>query len=219
VALLEALGHELVEGGPELDAQDFNRSFLTMVAAELAADLAYVTKLFGRRPGRSELEPATRALGLLGGAISARDFATALRSLESAGRVVGAFFENVDLLLTPTLASPPPRIGELAPSRLETRLLRVLGAFGSGRLVRLAGLLDKAAAEAFDFTPWTPIYNATGQPAMSVPLHWNAAGLPIGVHFVAGFGDEATLLRVASQLESARPWFDRLPSLARSVRA
>jgi len=80
--------------------------------------------------------------------------------------------------------------------------------------VRWAGLLDEAASDAFDFTPWTPVFNATGQPAMSVPLWWNGAGLPIGVHLVAGFGREAVLLRLAAQLEEARPWFDRLPAMA-----
>jgi amidase len=124
----------------------------------------------------------------------------------------------VDILLTPTLATPPPRIGELAPSRAETALLRIVGVFGSGRLVKAAGLLEQAAEDAFDFTPWTPVYNVTGQPAMSVPLHWDAGGLPIGVHFVGRFGDEATLLSLAGQIERARPWFDRLPALARSLR-
>jgi len=215
VALLTDLGHELVERHPEVEAAPFSRSFLTMVAAELAADLDYVARLLGRRLGRRDLEPANWALALLGGSVSAAEYATALRVLESTGRRVGAFFEGIDLHLTPTLATPPPRIGELEPSRLEMTLLRVLGFFGSGRLVRLAGLLDEAAADAFDFTPWTPLYNATGQPAMSLPLHWNAAGLPIGVHVVAPFGDEATLLRLAGQLERARPWLDRLPALAR----
>jgi amidase len=79
----------------------------------------------------------------------------------------------------------------------------------------MAGLLDEAAESAFDFTPWTPIYNATGQPAMSVPLHSSSAGLPVGVHFVARFADEAKLLRLAGQLERATPWFDRMPALAR----
>jgi amidase len=67
--------------------------------------------------------------------------------------------------------------------------------------------------------PWTPVSNATGQPAMSVPLHWNADGLPIGVHVVGRFGDEATLFRLASQLERARPWLVRLPELASSTAA
>ena len=186
-----------------------------MVASELAADFEYTRTLLGRPLRRTDVEPATWALSLLGDALSAAEYATALRTLESMGRTVGAFFERFDALLTPTLAYPPPRIGELGPSRAQKRLLRALGAFGSGRLVRAAGLLEKAAADAFQFTPWTPVYNATGQPAMSVPLHWNAAGLPIGVHFVGRFGDEATLFRLASQLERAQPWFDRLPPLAR----
>jgi amidase len=214
-ALLRELGHDVAERTPRVDGPAFSRAFLTMVSAELAADLDFVAGLIGRRPGRRDLEPTTWALALLGRAISAHEYATALRTLEMTGRTVGAFFAGVDLLLTPTLASPPPRIGELQPSRMESALLRILGVFGSGRLVRLAGLLDEAAAGAFDFTPWTPIYNATGQPAMSVPLHWSAAGLPVGVHFVARFSDEATLLRLAGQLERAAPWFDRLPALAR----
>ena len=215
VDLLADLGHELVEAGPVVDGAAFSRAFVTMVAAELAADLDYVADIVGRRPGRRDLEPTTWALALVGRSVSAAEYATALRVMERAGRSIGAFFEEVDLLLTPTLASPPPRIGEMQPSALETTVLRLLGLFGSGRLVRAAGLLDEAAASAFELTPWTPLYNATGQPAMSVPLHWNAAGLPVGVHFVAPFADEARLLRLAGQLERARPWLQRLPALAR----
>lgn len=216
VELLTGLGHELTEAGPEVDGTAFSRAFLTMVATELAADLDYVGGLIGRRPGRRDLEPTNWALALAGRATPAPEYATALRVMERTGRAIGAFFEDVDLLLTPTLASPPPRIGELEPTGLQEVLLRMLGLFGSGRLVRLAGLLEEAASTAFDWTPWTPLYNATGQPAMSVPLQWNAAGLPVGVHLVARFGDEATLLRLAGQLERAKPWFDRLPALARN---
>ncbi len=118
------------------------------------------------------------------------------------------------MLLTPTLAAPPVKIGALAPSRSEEALLRLLGAFGSGRLIRAAGLLEQAAEHAFDFTPWTPVFNVTGHPAMSVPLFWNDAGLPVGTHFVGRFGAEDTLFRLAGQLEEARPWFRRLPPLA-----
>jgi amidase len=215
VALLTELGHDLIEGGPELDGPAFSRAFLTMVASELAADLEYVGGILGRRPSRRDLEPLTWALALVGRATSGSDYATALRTMERAGREIGAFFAGIDLLLSPTLASLPPRIGELQPTALETLLLRTLGLLGSGRVLRAAGLLDEAAATAFELTPWTPLYNATGQPAMSVPLHWSAAGLPVGVHFAARFGDEATLLRLAGQLERAKPWIERLPRLAR----
>jgi amidase len=217
VALLESLGHELVEARPEMNGAEFARSFMMMIAAELAADLDDAGRLLGRRPRRSELEATTWALALLGRSVSGAEYAGALRRMEEAGRILGAFFDRHDVLLTPTLAAPPPRIGELAPTATQLRLLRLLGLFGSGRLIETAGLLDRMAAEAFEWTPWTPIFNATGQPAMSVPLHWNAAGLPIGTHFVGRFGDEATLFRLAAQLETARPWLDRSPDLARSV--
>lgn len=217
VGLLGELGHELVEAGPAIDGEAFARSFLTIISGELSADLADAKNLLGRAPRRKELEPTTWALGLLGKALSAEEYTQALRHLEIIGRDVGKFFTQYDVLLTPTLAQPPVPIGSLGPTKREDALLRCLGMFGSGRLVKAAGLLEEAAKSALDFTPWTAIYNATGQPAMSVPLHWSADGLPIGVHFVGHFGHEGTLLRLASQLEQARPWFDRLPPIARSL--
>jgi amidase len=215
VALLTSLGHRVEEASPDIDGAEFTRSFLVMVASELAADLAQAARVVGRTPRRADFEPATWALALLGRGLSAERYASALRTMESAGRTLGAFFADFDVLLTPTLAAPPPRIGELAPTSTEMSLLRVLGMFGSGRLIERLGLLDQLAGEAFEWLPWTPVFNATGQPATSVPLHWNAAGLPIGTHFVGRFGDEATLLRLAAQLEEARPWFGRRPDLAR----
>jgi amidase len=214
--LLTAFGHDLVEAHPTVDGESFARAFLTMVSAELAADLADAEARLGRKARRIDLEPATWALALLAEAISAKEFAGALRTLERVGRDVGRFFEEYDVLLTPSLAFAPPEIGALAPSRSEDRLLRLLGSFGSGRLIKAAGLLDEAAKSAFEFTPWTPVYNVTGQPAMSVPLEWSESGLPIGVHFVGRFGREDTLFRLAGQLERSRPWFDRLPPIART---
>jgi amidase len=212
--LLEELGHELVEAEIPVDGPLFARRFLAVVAGELGADVREASALVGRRPRRGELEPATLALSLLADALSANEYATALRGLELMGREVGAFFADYDILLTPTLASPPPRIGSLAPTPAERVQLKILGLFGSGRLVKAAGLIDEVAKNALDFIPFTPIFNATGHPAMSVPLSWNDAGLPVGVHFVAHFGREDILFRLAGQLERARPWFDRVPELA-----
>ncbi len=201
-----------------MDGRIFARRFLTIVAGELGADVAEATELVGRRPRRSELEPATMALALLADALSANEYATALRGLELMGREVGAFFADYDVILTPTLASPPPRIGSQGLTPAERVQLRILGLFGSGRLVKAAGLIDEAARNALDFIPFTPIFNSTGHPAMSVPLSWNGEGLPVGVHFVGHFAREDVLLRLAAQLERARPWFDRLPQMAREVR-
>lgn len=217
VALLEELGHEVVEAGPMIDGDAFARSLLTIVAGELSADLVELQGLLGRGPRRDELEPTTFALALVGTALTAEQMSSSLRHLERVGRDVGAFFTKHDILLTPTLARPPVRIGSMGPTRWERTQLKLLGLIGSGRRVRSAGLIDKAAEGALEFTPWTAISNATGQPAMSLPLFWSADDLPIGVHLSARFGREDTLLRLASQLERARPWFDRLAPLARSL--
>lgn len=214
VRLLEELGHELVEDHVPVDGPTFSKKFLTLVSGELGSDLEEAAEQVGRPPRRSELEPATWALALLSDALSAREFAEALRWVEVMGRDVGRFFEGYDLILTPTLSTPPPPIGTIGTSRSEEIQLRVLGMIGSGRLVKAAGLIDQAAKTALDFIPWTPVYNVTGQPAMSVPLFWNDAGLPVGVHFVGRFAREDVLFRLAGQLERARPWFDRLPELA-----
>jgi amidase len=215
VTLLEQLGHELTHADLPVDGPRFARDFLTVVAGELGADVSEAVEMVGRRPRTGDLEPATRALALLADALSANEFATALRGLELMGRSIGAFFDGYDAILTPTLSQPPPPLGTIGPSSAERAQLRVLGMFGSGRLVKAAGLIDEAARSALDFTPFTAIFNATGHPAMSVPLGSSAEGLPIGIHIVGHFGREDVLFRLAGQLERARPWFDRLPALAR----
>jgi amidase len=118
----------------------------------------------------------------------------------------------VDVLLTPTLTAPPFEIGALQPPPHEMVALKALGRLRAGNVLRLGGALDKAARRVFDWIACPPLFNVTGQPAMSVPLAWNAVGLPIGMHFAGRFGDEATLFRLASQLEEAKPWFGRRPS-------
>ena len=210
VTLLEGLGHEVAEAAPRVDGPAFARSFLHMMVGEVGADFAELHSRLGRKPRRGELEPLTWALGLLSRALSARELADSLRVLEGSGSIVARFFEDWDVLVTPTVAAPPPKLGGFPPSRVEQVQLRLVGLIGSGRLIKLAGMIDRMGETAFDFTPWTPVFNVGGQPAMSVPLHWNAEVLPIGVHFVARVGEEATLLRLAGQLERAQPWFDRM---------
>jgi amidase len=217
--LLESLGHTVVEASPPLDRDEFLHAFLLMVCAQSAADLIDSEAVTGRRASPANVEIATWALALLGRSYSAGEMAHARRRLERVGRAVGRWFDGYefDVLLTPTLTTPPFVIGALQPPGHERVALKALGALRAGNVLRLGGALDKAAKRVFDWIACPPLFNVTGQPAMSIPLAWNAAGLPIGMHFAGRFGDEATLFRLAGQLEAARPWFGRRPPLTAAV--
>jgi amidase len=198
--VLESLGHEVFESAPPVERDEFNRAFLIMICGEINADLRYAEKLVGKIPAQSDVEVTTWALNLLGTTITAGEFVSAENFLRREGRKVGQFFETIDVLLTPTLSQPPVRTGELQPPPGEKRTLKLLGRMNAGRTLKKLGVLEKAAGQIFDFIPYTPLFNVTGQPAMSLPLHWNADNLPIGVQIVGKYADEATLFNLASQL-------------------
>ena len=214
--LLESLGHTVVEATPPLDRDTFLHSFLLMVCAQSAADLIDAEAATGKRASPANVEIATWSLALLGRSYTAADMAHAGRTLQRSARAVGRWFDGYefDVLLTPTLTTPPFVIGALQPPAHEMMAMKALGRLRAGGVLRAAGALQKAAKRVFDWIACPPVFNVTGQPAMSVPLAWTAAGLPIGMHFAARFGDEATLFRLAGQLEQARPWFNRRPPLA-----
>jgi hypothetical protein len=145
----------------------------------------YWVRKQGRLPGPDELEPYTRAYWQAGRRVSAASYLLALDDLRAFSRSVARFFTAVDIWLTPTLSEPPVPLGELTSSAAEPW---------------------RPAERMSRFVAYPAIVaNITGAPAMSVPLHWNAAGLPIGVHFLGRFGDDATLFWLAAQLEQARP--------------
>jgi amidase len=211
VRLLGELGHEMVEAAPRVDGETFSLAFLTVLAGEVRADIEWAARLAGKRPSVADFDVTSYGVGLFGKVLSAADYARAARELQLSGREVGRFFEGFDLLLTPTLSRLPVRIGELQPRPAERALFRALARLRAGWVLDLLGVIRPLAAQTFEFIPWTPVFNVTGQPAMSVPLHWSASGLPVGMHLVGRFGDEATLFRLAGQLEQARPWAGRIP--------
>lgn len=213
VELCRDLGHEVVETAPQVDGEAFARAFLTMVCGETRADIEEAEVLLGRKATAEDFEPATWAVGLLGRQITAAEFSEAVRLLHRSARQIGHFFETYDALLTPTLAEPPVVTGALQPEGAEAFAMKLLGSLNAGRLIDALAGVEALADRAFQFMPYTPVFNATGQPAMSVPLYWNEEGLPIGMHFVGRYGDEATLFRLAGQLEEAAPWSDRTPPI------
>jgi len=213
VKLCQDLGHEVVEAAPQIDGEAFARAFLTMVCGETAADIEEAEALLGRKATSKDFELGTWATALLGKQITAAEFSRAIRLLQRSARQVGQFFEGYDVLVTPTLASPPLATGALQPQGAEAFAMKLLGSLNAGGLLQALGGVDASVDKIFGFMPYTPLFNATGQPAMSVPLYWNDEGLPIGMHFVGRYGDEAALFRLAGQLEQAKPWFDRAPPI------
>jgi amidase len=209
--LLEALGHEMIEARPLFSRDALVRAYLVVVASGIASEVADAARLTGRRPGPRNLEAETWALAAAGDALSARDLALAEMEIHRASRTVAAFFEAHDLFLTSTTALRALPLGAVQSTRLERAAMRVVARIGSGALFEK--LLAEIGSRSFDATGNTMLFNQSGQPAMSLPLHWTAEGLPVGVQVAGRVGDEATLLRLAAQIEQARPWSGRAPSL------
>jgi amidase len=210
--MLQRLGHEVDEAAPALDGRALARSYLTMLYGEVAADLKDLEWVLGRAVRPQDVETATWTLGLLGRCEPAASMAAARRLWGRAARTMGRFHETYDLYMTPTTAQPPARIGALKPKAYELGALKTVNRLRLGSWLRRSGVIDRMAIRNMARTPFTQLANFTGQPAMSVPLHWTRDGLPCGVHFMARIGDEAMLFRLAAQLEKASPWFQRRPA-------
>jgi len=217
VKLLRSLGHEVEEAAPDIDGAALAKSFLHIYFGQVPA---MVTRACADGARRDDFELLTRVLATIGGAISAGALTTQLVKWNEFARALARFHARYDLLLTPTLAHPPIRHGQGDPSRAEQTLLNMLDRTGLLGLLARAGLLDgtidKIARDSLQYVPFTQAANLTGTPAMSVPLHWTADGLPLGVQFVGTLGDELRLLQLARQLEQAQPWFDRRPGWVRA---
>ncbi|MGK5093918.1 amidase [Deltaproteobacteria bacterium TL4] len=214
VDLLRNLGHHVIEQQPEYDGMALAKAYLMIYFGEVAADIAQIESDIGRPARCEDVEDATWTIGLLGRAYSARDFVISKRTWNDFARAMGTFHEKYDLYLTPTLAAPPVKTGELQPNFLEAMGAKVINKIElGGHILKHTGFIEQLAHKSFEKLPFTQLANLTGQPAMSVPLHWSESGLPCGVQFIAKMGDEATLFRLAAQLEKAAPWKDHRPPI------
>jgi len=211
--LCKELGHEVGDEHFEVDPRAFARHLVTVIGAETAADIARWGALRGRPPQRDDFETGTWLTVLLARRQSAEDLCVAVKELQAIARRLAEFFERWDVVLTPTLAQPPPRIGELKPKGAEAAVQAMIARLGLGVLIEQPRVLDAMLDRVFNFLPFTPLANIAGVPSMSVPLHWSPAELPIGACFTARFGAESTLFRLAADLERARPWAERTPPL------
>jgi amidase len=188
--LLETLGHQVELSHPKAyEALEWLGDYATMIAVSTAASLDAWSQRIGRAWSEADLEPPTWEAAEQGRATSGLEYAAAIARLHAFSRRMATWWdEGFDLLVTPTLATPPPRLGYLTdPEAARIRLIQTM--------------------------PFTAQFNVTGQPAMSLPLHWSSEGMPIGIQFVARYAGEGLLLRLAAQLEEAAPWRDRRPAV------
>lgn len=191
-AIAEHLGHSIEEVNPRFTDEAYGEAFRTIIGGNVAMSLQKHAARTGRPLQPESFETITWLLAAHGRQQSAMDYATAVQTIQRAGRRVGAFFADFDVLLAPTLPDPPQRLGHY---RMTT---------------------DDPGAEGPKLargTQFTSVFNASGNPAASLPLHWTPEGLPVGVQIVGRYGDEATLFRLAAQFEASQPWFDRRPAL------
>jgi len=191
--LLEQLGHHVeLTAMPALEDPDLSAGFGAIVCAAIARDLDRWGERIGRTLTMDDVEPATWMMATLGHSTTATNYISAYEALQcSARRIAGAWHgdDAIDVLMTATVPEPPIALGQVGPAADPMQAMAKVG-----QLVR-----------------FTMPFNATGQPAISLPLHWTESGLPVGVQFVAASGREDVLIRLASQLEAARPWTDRRP--------
>lgn len=189
--LCASLGHIVEEADPGLDLVALRPMNARIAAANTARTCALRWKALGREPDARDIEAATWATYQRGLQISAVEYVEAIAAVHAMGRRMAAFLSSYDLILSTVLAGPPPKLGYFDQN----------------------GDPATFAERVNTYLSVTPLHNATGTPAMSVPLHWTPDGLPVGVHFAGRYGEEALLLQLAAQLEQAQPWFDRVPAL------
>lgn len=184
----EKLGHIVEEAMPSLDQPSLMGAFTAFWGGGLSAGIDAISKLTRQTPSRELFEGLTWALYVAGKNVSASDYLQGKDLFNGASREMGRFHETYDVWITPTLGRPPEKNGVFDFDNTD---------------------LTKSFEPQIDYVPFTAMQNVTGQPAMNIPLYWNKDNLPIGTQFVAPFGDELTLLKLAAQLEKSNPWFDR----------
>jgi len=189
-ALCESLGHRVEPAEIDVDIEALGAASQSIMGGNLLMVLEQQAETLGRPFGPDDIEGFTYILSEIARKRTASDYALSVRTIHAVGRAMEQFMADYDVLLSPTMGAPPQELGLCSLSNPD------IGAMSDAVLTSVG---------------YTQIFNATGQPGMSVPLAWNAAGLPIGIQFVGHFGREDTLLRLAGQLEAAKPWAGRLP--------
>ncbi|NMD42102.1 MAG: amidase [Firmicutes bacterium] len=203
---LSSLGHFVEEKEAPVDGEAIGRSYMTLYFGEVAAEISYLESVLGRPARFDDVEPATWMLGLLGKVTSSDELVLSLHEWDRAAFNMEHFLGEYDLYMIPTTADPPSRIGELDMKPGEVSMMKWASRLKLIGMAKKSGYADTLIKRSLKRTPFTQLANLTGQPAMSVPLHLTAQGLPVGVQFIAAKGREDILYRLAGQLEQTEHW-------------
>jgi amidase len=210
--LLESLGHKVERAEPNIDGERLANDFLRAWFAQVAVTVRGVRAETGC--GDDGFETDTLMMAALGHAHAADEYVESYGHWYDYARALSEFHARYDLFMTPTLGTPPPKIGEVKTPAWIGQLTRRGLKLGLSKVLRYAsGTIDTVTRDSLRHVPFTQLANLTGVPAMSVPLHWCADALPLGVQFIADHGGEGLLFALAGQLERAKPWVDRRPAL------
>ncbi len=209
VQLLRDLGHDVVEDVPPLDKTKLAEGYLLRIAAATAGEVFESERILGRKMLINDFETETWSIARLGQSFNAGDLDNANRQLYAQARLFAQWMQQYDVFLTPTLAAPPVPFGEFHLKGLEKLLSPIVKRLPLGPLVHFLPVLAHLAEQSFKWVASTPVMNITGNPSVSLPLHWTKDNLPVGMMFTARYGDEATLFSLAGQLEKALPWFNK----------
>lgn len=208
---LEALGHQVEDVEAPYDAAELGRDFLTIWFASAAAEVAEAKLRVGAKNADFEADTlAVAELGRAGGVVAVE---LAHINRRNHVRRLSEFHETYDLLLTPTLAKPPLKVGQLTTPKALQTAARLLHKVHGGRVMRATGMIDQLVDENLGWVPYTQLANITGRPAISVPTYRTGAGLPLGIQLSGQLGDDGLLLQVAAQLEESKPWAEHWPKL------
>jgi amidase len=211
--LCEYLGHRVDPIRWGFDGMELMRAFLIIVSRYTFRDTVQMARLLGVEERGLSLELSTRFIKMLGKGVDDARLAWALKVWEGVSAAMAKLHQTFDIVLTPTVATPPLHADALDPNLFERIAMRLLIGTGLAKWLHSDRLLDGMVRKSVTLTPYTPVANATGQPAMSVPLYWDRHGLPHGAHFMAAEGNDSVLFRLAAQLEEAQPWRHRLPGV------
>lgn len=193
--LLESLGHHVTPFCPKADHTGMMHAWTRIVACGTALWITEKLRRLDRELQQGDVQGVAASAVRFADTISGAEYLKSVNTVHAYGRQMAAAFDGIDILLTATLAEPPAKVGRFTHDRDDYEAYRV----GEGGV--------------FEYSPFCAAFNASGQPAASVPLHWTEDGLPVGLHFAAPFGADATLIALCAELEQAQPWAHRKPPI------